>query len=233
MIGFAGLVAHEGPRPVDHATVWTVGGIAMFLCLLLCGMLRHRWAAVALGWALQIALDRLRVRGPDDVLPRRGLRAPCGGPRVHYGRKVERLQAERLHAALVTAGRPPCSLGSPRVPGALVSQRTLVLLKPDAVRRGLIGEIIGRIERKAAGRSPRWSCARWTRTRWSSTTPSTRASPSTSRWWSSWPPVRSWPGRRGRAGHRGRPRAGRRDRPDRRRARLHPRRLSASSSGRT
>jgi len=30
-----------------------------------------------------------------------------------------------------------------------VSQRTLVLLKPDAVRRGLVGEIIGRIERKA------------------------------------------------------------------------------------
>ncbi|MGW3296754.1 nucleoside-diphosphate kinase [Streptomyces xiamenensis] len=28
-------------------------------------------------------------------------------------------------------------------------QRTLVLLKPDAVRRGLIGEIIGRIEKKA------------------------------------------------------------------------------------
>jgi nucleoside-diphosphate kinase len=30
-----------------------------------------------------------------------------------------------------------------------VSQRTLVLLKPDAVRRGLVGEILGRIERKA------------------------------------------------------------------------------------
>ncbi|MFE0107349.1 nucleoside-diphosphate kinase [Streptomyces sp. NPDC059009] len=30
-----------------------------------------------------------------------------------------------------------------------MSQRTLVLLKPDAVRRGLIGELIGRIERKA------------------------------------------------------------------------------------
>ncbi|MER5972377.1 nucleoside-diphosphate kinase [Streptomyces sp. NPDC002055] len=30
-----------------------------------------------------------------------------------------------------------------------MSQRTLVLLKPDAVRRGLIGEVIGRIERKA------------------------------------------------------------------------------------
>ncbi|MFC5720228.1 nucleoside-diphosphate kinase [Streptomyces gamaensis] len=30
-----------------------------------------------------------------------------------------------------------------------MNQRTLVLLKPDAVRRGLVGEIIGRIERKA------------------------------------------------------------------------------------
>ncbi|MBB5934889.1 nucleoside-diphosphate kinase [Streptomyces zagrosensis] len=30
-----------------------------------------------------------------------------------------------------------------------MSQRTLVLLKPDAVRRGLVGEILGRIETKA------------------------------------------------------------------------------------
>jgi nucleoside-diphosphate kinase len=29
-----------------------------------------------------------------------------------------------------------------------VSERTLVLVKPDAVRRGLIGEILGRYERK-------------------------------------------------------------------------------------
>ncbi|WP_129840487.1 nucleoside-diphosphate kinase [Streptomyces sp. RFCAC02] len=33
-----------------------------------------------------------------------------------------------------------------------MSQRTLVLLKPDAVGRGLVGEIIGRIERKAGWR---------------------------------------------------------------------------------
>jgi len=33
-----------------------------------------------------------------------------------------------------------------------VSQRTLVLLKPDAVKRGLAGEIISRIERKAGWR---------------------------------------------------------------------------------
>ncbi|MFF2650656.1 nucleoside-diphosphate kinase [Streptomyces sp. NPDC058045] len=30
-----------------------------------------------------------------------------------------------------------------------MTQRTLVLLKPDAVRRSLVGELIGRIERKA------------------------------------------------------------------------------------
>ncbi|QES50178.1 nucleoside-diphosphate kinase [Streptomyces venezuelae] len=35
-----------------------------------------------------------------------------------------------------------------------MSQRTLVILKPDAVRRGLIGEIIGRIERKAGWTIP-------------------------------------------------------------------------------
>jgi nucleoside-diphosphate kinase len=29
-----------------------------------------------------------------------------------------------------------------------VSERTLILIKPDGVRRGLIGEVIGRIERK-------------------------------------------------------------------------------------
>ncbi|MDX6293708.1 MAG: nucleoside-diphosphate kinase, partial [Kribbellaceae bacterium] len=29
-----------------------------------------------------------------------------------------------------------------------MSQRTLVLLKPDAVRRGLIGELLGRLEAK-------------------------------------------------------------------------------------
>jgi nucleoside-diphosphate kinase len=29
-----------------------------------------------------------------------------------------------------------------------VTQRTLVLAKPDAVRRGLVGEIVGRLERK-------------------------------------------------------------------------------------
>lgn len=33
-----------------------------------------------------------------------------------------------------------------------MTQRTLVILKPDTVRRGLIGEVISRIERKAGWR---------------------------------------------------------------------------------
>jgi nucleoside-diphosphate kinase len=32
-----------------------------------------------------------------------------------------------------------------------VSERTLVLIKPDAVRRGLVGEVLGRFERKGLG----------------------------------------------------------------------------------
>lgn len=32
-----------------------------------------------------------------------------------------------------------------------MTERTLVLIKPDAVRRGLVGEIIGRLERKGLG----------------------------------------------------------------------------------
>jgi nucleoside-diphosphate kinase len=32
--------------------------------------------------------------------------------------------------------------------GSIVTERTLVLIKPDAVARGLVGEILGRFERK-------------------------------------------------------------------------------------
>jgi nucleoside-diphosphate kinase len=34
------------------------------------------------------------------------------------------------------------------VPSSPAAERTLVLIKPDAVRRGLVGEILGRFERK-------------------------------------------------------------------------------------
>ncbi|GAA3304207.1 hypothetical protein GCM10020295_54730 [Streptomyces cinereospinus] len=54
VIGFAGLVAMKDPD-LAASTVWTVSGIAMFLCLVLCG-LATRPGGVALGWALQLGL---------------------------------------------------------------------------------------------------------------------------------------------------------------------------------
>ena len=56
-----------------------------------------------------------------------------------------------------------------------MTQRTLVLLKPDAVRRGLVGEVIGRIERKAGWQITALELRQLDRAPWSSTTPSTSA----------------------------------------------------------
>jgi nucleoside-diphosphate kinase len=46
----------------------------------------------------------------------------------------------------------PASPGRTRkesiVPSSPAAERTLVLIKPDAVRRGLVGEVLGRFERK-------------------------------------------------------------------------------------
>ncbi|MEU6480959.1 DUF4233 domain-containing protein [Streptomyces sp. NPDC047017] len=54
VIGFAALVAMKDPD-LTMTAVWTVSGVAMVLCVLLCGMVT-RPAGVVLGWALQLAL---------------------------------------------------------------------------------------------------------------------------------------------------------------------------------
>lgn len=51
---FAALVAMQ-LTDVSHGALWTVSGIAMVLCVLLCGMIT-RPGAVAVGWALQLGL---------------------------------------------------------------------------------------------------------------------------------------------------------------------------------
>src|SRR5205823_14389819 len=73
---------------------------------------------------------------------------PCGGRR---GRPHPR---DRLF--LYCGGRAPDLRGrvtrlrnsSIAKGGAVAEQSTLVIVKPDAVRRGLVGEILARIERK-------------------------------------------------------------------------------------
>ena len=165
--------------------------IAMALCVLLCGMLtRPGGVAARLGAADRP--DRQRLRRPDDVLPRRGLRRPCGGRRSTSAARSTRRRPGAAQAEAAATERPPstglsghaggpsrpgrarvgaghpCSLSAPADrcshPGSRsVSQRTLVLLKPDAVtpRPGRRDHRPYRAARPA-GRSARWSCAPWT-----------------------------------------------------------------------
>ncbi len=104
-----------------------------------------------------------------------------------------------------------------------MSQRTLVLLKPDAVRRGLIGEIVGRIERKADWQITALELRALDRTTLEQHYAEHAGSPFYE------PLVEFMAVRAGRsadraggAGHRGAAGARRADRSDRRRARLHP-----------
>jgi hypothetical protein len=94
VIGFAGLVAMKQPD-LSMGTVWAVCGVAMVLCVLLCGMLT-RPGALAVGWALQIALVISGfVVGTMFFLGI--LFAGLWWSAVHFGRKVD--EAKARHAA--------------------------------------------------------------------------------------------------------------------------------------
>jgi hypothetical protein len=92
VIFFATLVALS-LSDISHATLWWVGAGAAVLCLVLAGLLRHRWAYRA-GSALQVA-----VVGSGVVVPAMfflGLVfAALWFLAMHLGRKVERLDAAR------------------------------------------------------------------------------------------------------------------------------------------
>ncbi|GAA4801393.1 DUF4233 domain-containing protein [Streptomyces ziwulingensis] len=90
VIGFAGLVAMKEPD-LGMGTVWTVSGIAMFLCLVLCGLVT-RPGGVALGWALQLALVASGIFVPMMYV----LGVVFGAlwwASVHYGRKIDEAKA--------------------------------------------------------------------------------------------------------------------------------------------
>ncbi|MFB7476331.1 DUF4233 domain-containing protein [Kitasatospora sp. NPDC056184] len=93
---FAALVAMQ-LSDVSSAALWTVSGVAMALCLLLCGMI-DRPGAVAVGWGLQLAL----VASGFVVPTMFGLGAVFAGLwwcSVHYGRKIDEIKAARAAAA--------------------------------------------------------------------------------------------------------------------------------------
>ena len=90
VIGFAGLVAMKD-ADLSTGTVWTVCGIAMFLCVALCGVIT-RPGGVALGWALQIALIASGIFVPMMYFMG-ALFAVLWWASVHFGRKVDEAKA--------------------------------------------------------------------------------------------------------------------------------------------
>ncbi|CAK7284586.1 DUF4233 domain-containing protein [Streptomyces misionensis] len=90
IIGFAGLVAMKDPS-LSVSTVWLVSGIAMVLCVLLCGVVT-RPGGVALGWALQIALVVSGVFVPTMYFMG-VLFAALWWASVHFGRKIDEAKA--------------------------------------------------------------------------------------------------------------------------------------------
>ncbi|MEU5798096.1 DUF4233 domain-containing protein [Streptomyces sp. NPDC047813] len=90
VIGFAGLVAMKDPS-LSVSTVWLVSGIAMALCVLLCGMVT-RPGGVALGWSLQIALIVSGVFVPTMYFMG-VVFAALWWASVHFGRKVDEAKA--------------------------------------------------------------------------------------------------------------------------------------------
>jgi hypothetical protein len=94
VIGFAGLVAMKQPD-LTMTTVWTVSGIAMVLCVLLCGMVT-RPGGLAAGWVLQAGLVASGFAVPTMFF----LGAVFAGlwwALIHFGRKVD--EARARHAA--------------------------------------------------------------------------------------------------------------------------------------
>ncbi|MEU1625096.1 DUF4233 domain-containing protein [Streptomyces sp. NPDC020096] len=94
VIGLAGLVAMN-LSGYSAATVWTVCGVAMAACVLLCGMIT-RPGGVAVGWLLQVGL----VASGFVVSMMFFLGAAFAGlwwAAVHYGRKIDEFKAK--HAA--------------------------------------------------------------------------------------------------------------------------------------
>jgi hypothetical protein len=90
IIGFAGLVAMKDPD-LSTSTVWTVCGIAMFLSVVLCGVVT-RPGGVALGWALQIALVASGFFVPMMFILG-VVFAALWWASVHFGRKVDEAKA--------------------------------------------------------------------------------------------------------------------------------------------
>ena len=109
-------------------------------------------ATSVLAVPLHEASLKTRAGGPDDDQPDidagywAGHAAPADG-RLRGRARPGRTRA-RARARPAPGRGSGCASGSSRVAAMTTGELTLVLLKPDAVRRGLVGEILGRFEAK-------------------------------------------------------------------------------------
>jgi hypothetical protein len=101
IIGFAGLVAMKDPD-LSMTTVWTVSGIAMFLCVVLCGLVT-RPGGIAMGWALQILLIASGFVVPTMFFMG-AIFAALWWASVHYGRKIDEAKARFAAQAASASG---------------------------------------------------------------------------------------------------------------------------------
>lgn len=104
IIGFAGLVAMKDDD-LSMTTVWTVSGIAMFLCLVLCGLVT-RPGGVAMGWGLQILLVASGFFVPTMFFLG-AVFAALWWASVHYGRKIDEAKARFAAEAGSTGSTTP------------------------------------------------------------------------------------------------------------------------------
>ncbi|AEW94100.1 MULTISPECIES: DUF4233 domain-containing protein [Streptomycetaceae] len=100
VIGLAGLVAMNLSH-FSAGTVWAVSGVAMVLCVLLCGMIT-RPGGVVIGWVLQIALIASGFVVPTMYFLG-AVFAALWWAAVHFGRKIDAFKA----ANAARAAEPP------------------------------------------------------------------------------------------------------------------------------
>ncbi len=134
------LLALPVATHVNHqgvSAVWLLAGLAV-AAVISAGMVR-RPGGLILGSGLQVAILAAGLVAPALAVIG-ALFAALWVIALVVGRRGEALRAFRL--AKVTSDHPN------NRSGAVVAERTLVLIKPDGVARNLVGEVLGRIERK-------------------------------------------------------------------------------------
>ncbi len=129
-VGFALLLAMKDAS----TTQLIIGSVISLFLLLSAGLLKRR-----LGWIIA-SLLQVAMAGYSLVVPAFAIIAlifiVLWGCAIYFGRKGEAIRAELVAKRDAQQNK------------RVSKERTLVLVKPDGVRRGLVGEVIARIERK-------------------------------------------------------------------------------------